>query len=57
MKKNKIWVLLLFVAPFLSWSQQDYQFTQYMFNGLVYNPAYAGTHDYMQVTALARKRP
>ena len=37
-------------------AQQEGLFTQYMFNGLAINPAYAGSHESMSVTALARKQ-
>jgi type IX secretion system PorP/SprF family membrane protein len=35
-------------------AQQDVQFTQYMFNGLAINPAYAGSRDVFSVTGLFR---
>ncbi len=35
-------------------AQQDPMFTKYMFNSLAFNPAYAGTHDYLSSTALVR---
>ncbi len=34
--------------------QQQAMFTQYMFNGLVLNPAYAGSHESISMTALSR---
>lgn len=37
-------------------AQQDVQFTQYMFNGLAINPAYAGSRDVLSVTGLFRKQ-
>lgn len=36
--------------------QQQAQFTQYMFNGLVINPAYAGADESLNVTALTRSQ-
>lgn len=36
--------------------QQHPIFTQYMFNGLVINPAYAGSHGSVELTATARKQ-
>ena len=36
--------------------QQDAMLSQYMFNGLFLNPAYAGSHDYFQSTLLYRKQ-
>lgn len=38
------------------YSQQHPIFTQYMFNGLVLNPAYSGSHDAMTLTASARRQ-
>src|SRR6188768_1616676 len=35
-------------------AQQQPMFTQYMFNGLVLNPAYAGSHESMTFTASTR---
>ena len=35
-------------------SQQDPMFSQYMFNGLVLNPAYAGSHDFASATLMYR---
>lgn len=36
--------------------QQHTMYTQYMFNGLVLNPAYAGSHGDLSLTALAREQ-
>ena len=38
------------------YGQQQIMFTQYMFNGLALNPAYAGSHETISATALARKQ-
>lgn len=35
-------------------AQQDPMYTKYMFNSLAFNPAYAGTKDYLSATALVR---
>ncbi len=49
---------LLFVTGFLysivAVGQQDAQFTQYMYNGLFYNPAFAGKEDGYRFSALHR---
>jgi len=37
-------------------AQQDPMFTKYMFNSLVYNPAYAGYYDHMYISALYRNQ-
>lgn len=46
-------MLLLFTAESV-FSQQDPQFTNYMYNTTVINPAYAGTRDALSVLALYR---
>ncbi len=46
-------VLLMSSSAF---SQQQYMFTQYMFNGLAINPAYAGSHESLTLTTVARKQ-
>ena len=48
---------LLLVLPFeFAFSQQKVQFTQYMFNGLVINPAYAGVDQALNLTFIQRKQ-
>ncbi len=49
---------LLFVLGFLesSYAQQEALTTQYMFNGMSINPAYAGTHDDMSMTGIIRSQ-
>jgi type IX secretion system PorP/SprF family membrane protein len=39
-----------------SFAQQELQVSQYMFNGLFLNPAYAGTHPYWSATLLHRSQ-
>jgi type IX secretion system PorP/SprF family membrane protein len=54
-KKTKyffIYVLLLLV--FKSHGQQDSQFTQYMYNPVNFNPAYAGSRDVLSVFGMHR---
>ncbi|SEC90554.1 type IX secretion system membrane protein, PorP/SprF family [Tenacibaculum sp. MAR_2009_124] len=49
--------LICFIAVCLvtnSYGQQDPQFTQYMFNTMSVNPAYAGSRGHTVITALAR---
>ncbi|NNF21133.1 MAG: PorP/SprF family type IX secretion system membrane protein, partial [Saprospiraceae bacterium] len=52
-KSTPIFVLLLFLAVY-SHAQQDPMFTKYMFNSLVFNPAYAGSKDHMTLGLLHR---
>lgn len=47
-------LLLLTAEPMFS--QQDPQFTNYMYNTTVINPAYAGTRDALSVLALYRSQ-
>lgn len=42
--------------PNKSFCQQRVQFTQYMFNGLVINPAYAGAHEALSLTFIHRSQ-
>ena len=60
MNKLKIYqvvmvVLLLAFTQKVS-AQQDAMFTQYMFNGLALNPAYAGSHEAVSATLLYRNQ-
>jgi len=48
-------VLLIFCSQQLM-AQQEGLVSQYMFNGLLLNPAYAGSHDYFSTTLLYRKQ-
>lgn len=45
--------ILLFFSSVVS-AQQVATYSQYMFNGLAINPAYAGSHDALSITALGR---
>lgn len=55
--KNKIIRLLaiLFTGflPSLAYSQQQPMYSQYMFNGMALNPAYAGSHESLSLTAIS----
>ncbi|MGB3848472.1 MAG: type IX secretion system membrane protein PorP/SprF [Tunicatimonas sp.] len=48
--------LLLCLLTFSVQAQQHMMFTQYMFNGLAINPAYAGSQGGLDLTALAREQ-
>jgi type IX secretion system PorP/SprF family membrane protein len=48
-------VTILFTDK-VSYAQQQPIFTQYMFNGLVLNPAYSGSHETITLTASARRQ-
>lgn len=52
--KNKISILIAVLVTSLSYAQQDAQFTQYMYNTMAINPAYAGLREKMSIFALHR---
>ena len=49
-------IFLLSSTRHISFAQQKPVLSQYMFNGLVINPAYAGVHEHLNVTALYRNQ-
>jgi type IX secretion system PorP/SprF family membrane protein len=54
MKRFKYIVMSCLVTFSIARAQNNTQYAQYMFNGLLFNPAYAGSHDALNVTALYR---
>lgn len=52
--KTKILLLVLMFTGLVSYAQQEAQFTQYMYNTIVINPAYAGSRGYMSIFGLHR---
>ena len=54
-KLLSICALLIFCAT-STYGQQDPQFSQFMFNGLYYNPAVAGVDGLTQLTAIHRSQ-
>ncbi len=54
MRKTLTIVALFVFIAFSATAQQDAMFTKYMFNSLVYNPAYAGSKDHLAVGLLHR---
>ncbi|NBB21180.1 type IX secretion system membrane protein PorP/SprF [Runella sp. CRIBMP] len=54
------WTMLLLLITLISssktWAQQDKMFSQYMFNMMALNPAYAGSRDVLSATALYRNQ-
>jgi type IX secretion system PorP/SprF family membrane protein len=53
MKKSYLIFAFLFLTV-VSKAQQDPMFTKYMFNTLIFNPAYAGSKEHMSATVLHR---
>jgi len=56
MKKQITIMLLLLSFTVTALAQQDPMYSQYVFNGLVLNPAYAGTRDVLSATLLYRNQ-
>jgi type IX secretion system PorP/SprF family membrane protein len=62
LKKNKYYLnmktrIIKFIVLFISvasYAQQDAQYTQYMYNTIIVNPAYAGSRQSMSIFALHR---
>lgn len=54
--KKYIFIVILAVTSQVVSAQQELMISQYMFNGLVLNPAYAGSHNYWSATALHRSQ-
>lgn len=54
----KYYLIVCFLLGMISegYSQQEYQFTQYMFNQFAINPAFAGNNDALNVSAHYRKQ-
>jgi type IX secretion system PorP/SprF family membrane protein len=55
MKPVKLGILFLFLWS-VSWSQHQANYTQYMFNVALFNPAYAGSHQALNLTVLYRSQ-
>ncbi|MFC3878973.1 type IX secretion system membrane protein PorP/SprF [Algoriphagus namhaensis] len=54
--KKAIFLVFLLGFSHFAWSQQDAQFTQYMYNGMYYNPAFAGKDGGLRFSALHRSQ-
>ena len=54
--KKIIFTLVLFLANFNLFAQQDSQFTQYMYNTININPAYAGSREVLSIFGLHRNQ-
>lgn len=55
-KKIVLALILLHVMASTSYGQQDAQFSQYMFNGIYINPAYAGYREQLNMHAFYRNQ-
>ena len=54
MKRIKVLMALIALTSFSSQAQQDPQYTHYMYNTTVINPAYAGSRGSMSIFGLHR---
>jgi type IX secretion system PorP/SprF family membrane protein len=52
--KTRILIFVLILTASASFAQQDAQFTQYMYNTINVNPAYAGSRGVMSIFGLHR---
>ena len=52
--KTKLFSFVLMFTAIVSFAQQDAQFTQYMYNTININPAYAGSRGALSIFALHR---
>ncbi|RRQ49068.1 type IX secretion system membrane protein PorP/SprF [Maribacter algicola] len=55
-KRNILFCFTLYMAVQFGFSQQDAQYTQYMYNTLSVNPAYAGSRDVLSIALLHRSQ-
>lgn len=55
-RKLILLTLLAFLRISYCYSQQESLLSQYMFNGLILNPAYAGSKNYASLTAMFRRQ-
>lgn len=54
MKSNYFFIFALLFTGVFSYSQQDAQYTQYMYNTINVNPAYAGSRDVLSIFGMYR---
>lgn len=54
--KKSILIIVVILTSFASYSQQDSQFTNYMYNTININPAYAGSRGVMSIFGLHRNQ-
>jgi len=55
-RKHLLLLVLAFVFPMCIQAQQEPMYSQYMFNGLAFNPAYAGSREALSISGLFRKQ-
>ncbi len=55
-RKSTLLLLALTISSHWIFAQQDAMYTKYMFNSLSYNPAFAGSPEYMSIRVLYREQ-
>ncbi|GAB4510647.1 MAG: type IX secretion system membrane protein PorP/SprF [Allomuricauda sp.] len=55
-KIRRICLIMLYTTPLVSFAQQDPQFTQYMYNTMSVNPAFAGSNGHLTALLLHRSQ-
>ncbi len=53
---KKYFTILLFLIASAGHAQQDAQYTQYMYNTSLFNPAYVGSEDFMKISGVYRSQ-
>ncbi len=56
MKRTLTFLMFLILAGQVAFAQQEPMFTKYMFNSLIFNPAYAGSKEHMSMNLLHRSQ-
>lgn len=54
--KTKLILIITLLAGFISYGQQDPQYTQYMYNTVKVNPAYAGSRENLSIFGMHRSQ-
>jgi type IX secretion system PorP/SprF family membrane protein len=54
MKRGIVFIIVLLTAGHMAFAQQDAQYSQYMFNGIYINPAYAGYKEVLNLHSYYR---
>lgn len=56
MKKNIFTIIAVWVQFVAIYAQQEHQYTQFMYNKLIFNPAFAGAREVSSVSAIYRRQ-
>ncbi|GAA4311737.1 type IX secretion system membrane protein PorP/SprF [Pontixanthobacter gangjinensis] len=53
---KKYLIIFIFIAGISGYSQQDAQYTQYLYNTSLFNPAYVGSEDFLKISGVYRSQ-